>query len=422
MIAVGHTLLKSIDQIIGSPICAALRLITLRRKQPPADPKKILLIKLWAIGDTITMLPLAQRIKQEYPQAKIDILCRHQNYRIAAASGLFRKTLLFEPEELLNIIGSAQEYDIVFDGEPFLRLSAMIGAWMGRFRIGFSHDIRKMTYHRMSQHRKDRHMVENYLHMLDPLGIQWTKPESLVKLQTAPQDRSLAEAMLAQKGISKADQKDLVLIAPNVGAEGRTRLWQAEKWARLAEHMHHLHGAKVAFIGVKADRAYISKIMSQMQTPSIDLSGEMTLTQTIALIGMARMAISLDAGIMHIAAAQGVPTIGLFGPNVPSLWGAYGKRCINIYNPLSCSPCIENRTGYIPDCLRDSDRYLCMRSITVEEVLTAAGELYESRTRPSDDTKTSARERRDKKSLRTVTIKKHNGSRRTLAKDTSRRR
>ncbi len=72
---------------------------------------------------------------------------------------------------------------------------------------------------------------------------------------------------------------------------------------------------------------------------------------------------------MHIAAAQGVKTIGLFGPNTPVLWGPYGKGNISIYRPPLCSPCIDNTKGRMPECYNEIYQK-CMKDISVDEVFS----------------------------------------------------
>ena len=82
------------------------------------------------------------------------------------------------------------------------------------------------------------------------------------------------------------------------------------------------------------------------------------------------MLISNDTGPMHIAAAQGVKTIGLFGPNLPIRWGPFGKWNIAVYKKGVCSysPCINVHKGEVPECRFGEDNK-CMKAIKVEDVL-----------------------------------------------------
>ena len=91
-----HTIKKFIDATIGIPLCYALRpLVKLFAARKPEIPKTILIIKLWAIGDTLLILPLAKALRETYPDTRIDILCRYHNYSVCKGSKLFDYVLLF---------------------------------------------------------------------------------------------------------------------------------------------------------------------------------------------------------------------------------------------------------------------------------------------------------------------------------------
>jgi len=87
-----------------------------------------------------------------------------------------------------------------------------------------------------------------------------------------------------------------------------------------------------------------------------------------------------DSGPMHVAAAQGIKTLGLFGPNLPVRFGPYGKGNIGLYKGYNCefSPCINVHKGQVPDCLytRNSNDYQkCMKNISVDDVLKEVEKL-----------------------------------------------
>jgi len=74
---------------------------------------------------------------------------------------------------------------------------------------------------------------------------------------------------------------------------------------------------------------------------------------------------------MHIAAAQQVKTIGLFGPETPVIFAPYGKDNISIYKGVECSPCIKIYKGSYIRC-KDNK---CMKAISVEDVLKAVRKI-----------------------------------------------
>ena len=103
-----------------------------------------------------------------------------------------------------------------------------------------------------------------------------------------------------------------------------------------------------------------------MKNKPIDSLDKFTLKETFYLISKCRVFISNDTGPMHIAAAQGCSTIGLFGPNTPVLWAPYGKGNTAIYK-TGLEPAIQNDKGIFRECNREE----YMGCITVDDVFEA---------------------------------------------------
>jgi lipopolysaccharide heptosyltransferase II len=82
--------------------------------------------------------------------------------------------------------------------------------------------------------------------------------------------------------------------------------------------------------------------------------------------------VSNDTGIMHLGAAIGVPTVGLFGPNTPRHWAPIGRRATYVYDTtVSCSPCIDNYRNRLPLACTNIVKSRCMYDISVASVLAA---------------------------------------------------
>ena len=104
----------------------------------------------------------------------------------------------------------------------------------------------------------------------------------------------------------------------------------------------------------------------------VNLAGKITLKQLFYLTEKCNLIISNDAGGMHIAAAQGTKTIGLFGPNLPVRFRPLNKKSLSVYKGKICkySPCINVHKGEVPDCCyKGKDYQKCMKEIKVEDVL-----------------------------------------------------
>src|SRR2546427_12359609 len=93
--------------------------------------------------------------------------------------------------------------------------------------------------------------------------------------------------------------------------------------------------------------------MRAMRPAPIDLMGQTTLKDLIALLRRARLLITNDSGPMHLAAAVGTPVIALFGPNDPARTGPYGAGHTGLRSRVPCSPCFSRRltTAATTECL-----------------------------------------------------------------------
>lgn len=368
-------LYKFIDKFVGIPLCILLGIITkLFLKNKSTDFKRILIIKVWALGDSIVSLPLIKNLRENYPNSQIDVLVRTRNVDVFKNLKFINCIQLFEPNNLKNIVKLIRAYDLVIDTEPYLRLSALLSFLMGKRRIGFANQSRSLVYTDSIPFKHDQHMVENYLDMIRILGIH-ANAHSLVKLETTAEEKKSVNEFLANKKIKKSDF--LVGMCAGAAESARTRLWSEEKYARVADEVIKKYNAKIIFIGSKSEKEQINNIIVNMKYKklAVNSAGELQLRSTFYLIELCKLFISNDTGPMHIAAAQGVSTIGLFGPNTPILWAPFGKNNKFVYHKVECSPCIKNDTGFTPDCLRETDRYLCMRLITPEDVLKTVKEV-----------------------------------------------
>jgi heptosyltransferase-2 len=102
--------------------------------------------------------------------------------------------------------------------------------------------------------------------------------------------------------------------------------------------------------------------------PLHDLAGQTSLKEAMALMSRCRLFVSNDSGLMHVAAALGVPTIAIFGSTNTVTTAPVGRRVVIIHKPVSCSPCLKQT------CPTD---FRCMDMIGVDDVCDAAKGLLE---------------------------------------------
>ena len=173
-----------------------------------------------------------------------------------------------------------------------------------------------------------------------------------------------------------------MVVAPGAAESAKSRMWPFERYAELCDELIEKYNAKVIFTGTPDESNLIKLIQDKIEKKesTFNAAGEINLNQLFCLIEKCKLFIGNDSGPMHVAAAQGVKTLGLFGPNLPARFGPYGKNGIGLYKGYNCqfSPCINVHKGQIPDCLypKDSNDYQkCMKNISVDDAIKEVEKL-----------------------------------------------
>ena len=228
-----------------------------------------------------------------------------------------------------------------------------------------------MLYTDTTRYNDGQHASQTFADLLKPLDIDY-KVNQLVKLNHSVNDKKFIDNLLK----NKINKKDFIVgIAPGAAESAKSRMWPKENFAELSNQLiKSKKNIKIIFTGNNEEKELINKIISKIKEKNkvINLAGKITLKQLFYLITKCNLFISNDAGPMHIAAAQDIMAIGLFGPNLPIRFKPLNKQSISIYKGEICkfSPCINIHKGEVPDCYyKGKDYQKCMKEIKMEDVL-----------------------------------------------------
>ena len=166
------------------------------------------------------------------------------------------------------------------------------------------------------------------------------------------------------------------LIAIHPGSPIPLKRWAPERYAELADWLIARKRAKILFVGVKDEIPIITEIQRLMRAESINIAGKTTLTQLASILHTCNVFIGNDSGPMHLAAAVGTQTIGLYGPGDPTRFGPVGTKCQTIQRKTDCPPCRGTTCRFGKDG--------CMSKIQVADVMQT---LEEAEYLPSENSK-----------------------------------
>jgi len=356
--------IRWLDRLLGWLFCPLIWLLSLPFPKKPLQPRRILVIKLWAMGEAVITLPMIRAIKKKYPRAMIDVLCTPRVKDIYTGNKDITFVISKSIPALLLQMFSGRKYDIVIDCEPYLNASAFLAWKLGRRRLGFSHGIRSVLYTDRTKYNDEQHIVHTYIDLVGPLGIT-EKPERLVPVATSKADEKKINALFKEWGIKPADK--LVCINPGAAESSKSRAWPAKRFAKVADALVKEFLAKIVIIGAKSERAEAERVQQAMHYNAINAVGQTSLKELAALLKRCTLTISNDTGPVHLSPAMGTRTIGLYCPNTPVRWAPYGPGNDFVYKPLFPKPCINTHKGQLPDCRNHKHMSLIKSADVIEK-------------------------------------------------------
>ena len=180
------------------------------------------------------------------------------------------------------------------------------------------------------------------------LGASPQPGDFVIDLRLRPRDVDEASALLAEHRI---DRGFAVLHAVR-GLDLARVQWPVERFAAIADAIGRAYGVPVVLTGGPADAAAIGAIADRMAQPHAAVAGRTSLMGLAALLARAAPVVALDSGPMHIAAALGAPTVGIFAlrTDLPDRWRPLGPRVAVIRPSYPCPPWHRKETCRTFDC------------------------------------------------------------------------
>ena len=206
----------------------------------------------------------------------------------------------------------------------------------------------------------ESHHANEYLSIVCSMGAK--RPEVLMpKLNS-----KLTMGQLTLKMQSFCQHPKLLLMAPGA-AYGAAKRWDSQKFNQVAAE-YIKHGGIVVVLGSKSERLIGDEVIAGLpENKAFNISGETTFSDLYNMLRNARACVANDSGIMHLAAALGVPGVAVFGPTDYRATGPISDKWLIVFDKEPCAPCFKRV------CPSGSRR--CMAKLSAEEVITALHKL-----------------------------------------------
>lgn len=284
-----------------------------------SDPRSILVISLRFMGDVLLTTPLIGSLRAAYPGAAIDALVFEGSEGVLEGNADLRRVLTTgRGKELALARRLWRRYDLAVIAETADR-PHLIGWLAARRRVGLLPPERgKAWWKKLSLAHgvvspRDLPRPAGYRRLAEAMGIAW-QPKIV-----APSARMPA---LAWREVLGFDPERERFAALHLAPRFRYKRWNTPGWHALMAWLHD-EGLRVVVTGGPAEeeRAYVREVLAGSKPPVVDVSGRLRFAQTADLLRRAAVFIGPDTATTHLAAACGTPTVAIFGPTDPRLWG-----------------------------------------------------------------------------------------------------
>ncbi len=363
---------RLLDYWAGIPALNAAALLHRRRSRSGETPQKIGVLCSPALGDTLLFSAALQDLRAGFPGAEIVHCCMPPNRAAAELiPGADRRLLidLTRPDRSLRLL-RAERFDLFVDYSSWQRLTAFLTLFSGaRFTAGFHTPgmYRSRGYDVTVEHRRDLHEVDNFRALTRAFGVVAGNIPALAPLPAQDLDAIWPHAF--------ADPVILFHLWPS-GARAWLREWPEERWLALAAELRHLlPGAVFGITGTLAELPRTEPFIRSMAEAGFQTHPVLaTFTQLAALMQRAALVVSVNTGVMHLAAIAGAPTVSINGPNGNGRWGpAPGTpRAIGVEAPGEGCGFLHLGFDF------EGNPTDCMERITVEMVFSACKDVLTS--------------------------------------------
>jgi ADP-heptose:LPS heptosyltransferase len=352
-----------------------------------ASMRNILILQLARLGDLVQTVPLLRRMRREHPRARIVLAALDSSSGILSDCGYFDGLVTVPLKDLEGLSDPAnqdrfpdlapfsahpefrQSWDLVVNltndlGSAVLCEKIAAAEKLGRINT-YAGELRLLGpwakyLFSMVSHRRD-----NLFNLVDiQMGMAGLGPEpEPASLQVPEAGKREADSLLASLG-RRPGRK---LIALQTGASELHRAWSLENFAAVAQSLSANGYADIALMGDARERERAERLEELIGMPVLNLAGRTPLALLPAVLQACDLLISNDTGTIHVAAAAGTPTLGLyFSTAYFTETAPYGGNHAVLQVEIPCAPCYASarcpvqlcRDYLVPDAVVDAARWL----------------------------------------------------------------
>ncbi|MGE3841076.1 MAG: lipopolysaccharide heptosyltransferase I [Vicinamibacterales bacterium] len=328
-------------------------------------PRRVLIVRLGAMGDIVHALPVLASVRATWPAATVDWLVEPRHRPLLEVVDGLGAAVEIDTRRVLGPGGwiasmarlRANHYDLVLDVQGLIKSAVLARATGAPTIVGFDRrhareGLSSIGYTRCVDPGRAEHVVDWNLAVAEAAGCTQVRREFPLRV---PEARPVVRDWLAHA-------PPFVLINP--GAAWPNKRWPAERFGELASRVARDVGQTAYVLWGPGERALAEQVCVA-SGGAAEPTPETTLRDIVAVMSRARLVVSGDTGPFHIAAALGVPLVGIFGPTDPRRNGPVSPLDVSVSRRDQCE-CFHLRS-----CRAAT---WCLGGIPVDEVYEAVTE------------------------------------------------
>lgn len=352
--------------------------------------KKILIYRAGQLGDIIIALPALWALRRHFPSAQLCMLVdRHPNvHYVTPNQALPRDGLVDDWIEYPASITGVQSRLLVktlfdlrrrcFDTMVYLvprgRQPWHIWRDLAFFRLaGIRNFIGHEGINSLPPKVEGRplplaeHEADNLLMRLSLSGIPVPLPgKGCMELCLTNEEQEQAIRWMIDHIGKQFNQLPLIGVGP--GSKQPSKVWPEERFAELGQRLIAKFGAYPIIFGGSEEYDLGERLLAQWGRGA-NAAGQLGVRQAAATLKACRLYVGNDTGTMHLAAAVGVPCVGIFSAhNWPGLWYPYGTKHIILRRSVPCEGCL------LRVCIDEGMR--CLKLVSVDDVFAACQQMW----------------------------------------------
>jgi lipopolysaccharide heptosyltransferase I len=303
-------------------------------------PRSIAIVKLSALGDVVHATPVVEALADAWPDARLTWVVERRAAALLRDHPRLAEVVTIDtrawrrvrtPSAAIEVARTlaalrrrlrAASFDVALDLQGLVKSGLVTAATGAPVRVGFAAGFRRerlnglFTNRHVSPPASARHVVDQYLALLEPLGVAARRVTFRLPAHDTAEAR--VDDFFAESGLKPHGR----VVVLNPGAGRPAKRWPVDRFAELAARLGREASARVLVLwgpGEEAAAQTIARAPAAVLAPPTDVE---TLT---AVMRRASVVVAADTGPLHVAAAVGAPCVGLYGPTSAARNGPYGS-------------------------------------------------------------------------------------------------